>query len=310
MIRIPHHPLTQAWRDYRQSRVTASTVAAILGESKWSSPLNEWARITGKYVRPDEPSVYSDWGLATEFVHTRWFETDHTVIVRDARYIVQHAEIPWLCCTLDGLIEENEPPHQCVLELKAPSPWTADEWHDRLPLPYQIQLQAQMACTGLGEAFLSVILPPRRDPTGAFIGLAASLMGSEMDSAETVEILKARGFERKDWYLEADPKFQAAMLKRLRQWWADHVEQGIAPEATGQDCDKDALRGLNAGNVANLDFDEAAVAQVVELEEIQAEIKSREAMAERLKNALTQKADVATWVEAKKAIKEARRMVE
>jgi putative phage-type endonuclease len=303
MMIVDVRPLSDEWFAYRQPRATGSTVGAILGESKYSSALNEWARIVGRVTPERTSNPYADWGLGTEGVHRAWFAADHGCKAEDAPYIVQHPEIDWLCCSPDGFVSEAEPPHKCLLQLKAPSPWTADEWQQKLPLAYQIQLQIEMLCCGLGESFLSVILPPKKDTMGSLMGLAMDLdQGKNLLAA-----LQDRGFTRQDYFLEADAEFQRAAVSKLKRWWAEYVETGIAPDATGAACDKEVLKGL--GGECDLDFDEDAVAMVEELDDIQQRIKNLKAEEETRKNKLTQKANVPTWREAKKAINAARRAV-
>lgn len=296
---------TPAWFAAREKLITASTCAAVLGESKWSSPLVEWARLTGKLARKDVSSGYADFGLATEEAHLAWIAQDHRSTVEPGRELWVHDEIPWLGATPDGFEIEGPWPQATLLELKAPSPWTADEWGEALPVPYVIQVQVGLLVTGLAGGFMSVILPPSKDTTGALMGLVADLeRGHDMRTS-----LAVRGWERREYWQEADRRFQDALVRRLSKWWAEHMETGLAPTAGALGCDKDALRELNDGAEPALDFDEAAAGQVEQLESVQADIKALESDAERLKNILTQKAGVATWGEAKRAIKQARKAV-
>lgn len=309
MIVIDLKPLSPEWFAYRERRITGSTVAAILGESKYSTPLNEWARIMGRIPRgASEENGYSAFGLETEALHRRWLAAESGWRVEDAPYVVQHPEIDWACCSPDGFAYDAEAAHPILVELKAPSPWTADEWDEKLPLAYQIQLQWNMLICDCPTAVLSVMLPPKKDTTGALMHLAARLIRGEGHH----EALEACGWTRRQYdgpETEADPVFQGALIAKIRAWWDLHVVQSIAPEATGEACDKEALKALNADGAVELDFDDIAVSQVADLEALQAEIKERTAQAERIKNVLTQKAGAATWMDAKKAINAARRMV-
>lgn len=293
------------WYSARERLITASTCAAVLGESKWSSPLVEWARLTGKLAKKQTESGYADFGLATEEAHLLWIAQDHRATVEPGRELWVHDEIPWLGATPDGFEIEGPWPEALLLELKAPSPWTADEWGEALPVPYVIQVQVGLLVTGLKGGFMSVLIPPKKDTTGALMGLVADLERGE----SLVGAMPKRGWERWEYYQEADSRFQDALVRRLSKWWAEHVETGIAPTAGALGCDKAALEELNAGKEADLDFDEAAAGEVEALEDLQAQIKALETDAEKMKNALTQKAGVATWGEAKKAIKQARKAV-
>lgn len=295
--------LSDAWREYRAKRITASTAAAILGQSKYSSPLTEWARILGRSTRQDDTNPYSEWGMATESAHRAWIAHDGEGDVWAVDGIVQHESIHWACCTPDGFIGDRAVP-SCLVELKAPSSWTADEWRGSLPMPYQIQAQFGMACTGAPDAYLSAILPPERDPMGAFVRVAANLM--DRNPLATLDLLRWAGFTRVGYHLAASPRFQAAMLGALTKFWTENVEQGFAPEATGLACDKEILKGMG-GEVLNTDFDESAVAMWDELQAVNVELAKVEERKETLQNKLTQAARAATWKDAKRAITQARR---
>lgn len=293
------------WYAARQTRVTASKVAAILGESRYSSPLAEWARIMGRLAASDRRNGYADWGLATEDAHRRWYAEDTGCDVEPGTHLWQHDSIPWLACTPDGFAEDRLRGGRHLLELKAPSPWTADEWQEALPQAYIIQVQIGLLVCGLDVGFMSVILPPSKDPTGAAMGVAAALQRGE----DMLNALKDFGWTRKEYAQEASPRFQAAVLATLEKWWAEHVECNVAPTATALECDKKALGVLNADGAPSIDFGEAEAAQVAELETVNAEIKAREKIKARIENVLTQKAGAASWQEAKALINRARKEV-
>lgn len=309
---IQHAQGSPEWFAYRERRISGSTVAAILGESKYSTPLNEWARIMGRLVKREEkPNAYADFGLLTEDAHRLWIEDERAGwAVWATDYIVCHPTLDYGCCSPDGLAYDEDAAHPILVELKAPSAWTAGEWDERLPLAYQIQLQWNMLCADAPTGLLSVILPPKESMT-ALTALSVDLMRRTdgVDRFAIRDALRAAGWTRRDYDIEADRELQSVLTESVAAWWATYVEQGIAPEATGHACDKAALGDINAGGSVDLDFDEAAVAKVEELGTVQAQIKALTADEERLKNQLTQKAGASTWMEAKKAINAARRMV-
>lgn len=304
--------LSTAWRDYRAKRITGSTAAAIIGQSTYSSPLTEWARIMGRSVQSDESNPYGEWGLATEGAHRLWIAADGEGDVWTVDGIVQHPTIDWACCTPDGFMGTEGSADFTNVELKAPSAWTAEDWRGDLPLRHQVQSQFAGECCGAGQSYLSAILPPERDPMGAFVRVAAGLIEAARDDIAhdpqaVLNLLRHAGFTRVGFHLPAHTRFRAAMFAALTKFWAENVEQGFAPEATGLACDKEALKGLGGEDVAT-EFDEKAAALWDELQRVNAEMKPLDERKESLQNRLTQLARASTWKDAKKAIAAARRL--
>lgn len=298
--------LSAAWREYRRSRVTGSTAAAILGQSTYSSPLSEWARILGRSVDRDESNPYGEWGQATEAAHRLWIEHDGEGHVWTVEGIVQHPRMHWACCTPDGFMGTEGAPDFAVVELKAPSSWTADEWRGDLPLKHQVQSQFNGSVCGAPASYLSAILPPERDPMGAFVRVAAALF--DADSArDRLDLLRWAGFTRVGFRLPAHERFRSAMFAALAKFWTENVEQGFAPDATGLACDKETLKGLGGEELAT-DFDEQAVALWTELQAVNAEMKKLDDRKETIQNRLTQAARASTWKDAKRAITQARKI--
>lgn len=302
---VPVKYLSSEWREYRRSRITGSTAAAILGLESGSyarSALTEWARLRGETPDREDSNPYSEWGLASEAVHRSWLQADGVGTVREVGGIVQHPEHDWACCTVDGLMGEGA--SLCVVELKAPSKWTADDWRSGLPLKYQVQSQFGMACCGAEQAYLSAILPPQKDPDGAFVRLAAALLDG---TALTPDLLRWCGFEQFGHFLARDPRFQAAMFDKLRRFMEENVRGGFAPEASGLACDKEYLKNRVTGEPLSTEFDEEAVQKWEALEKVNAAMKPLSARKSELENQLTQAANAHTWAEAKKAIQAARK---
>lgn len=71
------------------------------------------------------------------------------------RIIVRHDTAP-IQCTPDRIIVTKHGAR--LLQIKNVSAWKADEWMDTPPVAYQIQCQAEMACTGFGEATLCALI--------------------------------------------------------------------------------------------------------------------------------------------------------
>lgn len=170
-------PLTPEWFRYRYGRITATDVSAILGKSPYRTPLEVWARLTGKTPCPDfsQPEDLSEVPFALK--RGRYLEpacmamyADETGrLVSAGPGLIQDAELDWLCSTPDGgiertaFIEHPEPgarttPHG-VIEAKAPGHHMAKEWEVEVPLAFRIQLQINMRCWDRGWGAVAALLP-------------------------------------------------------------------------------------------------------------------------------------------------------
>ena len=312
MKRIHLEYLSDEWRAYRAKRITASTMAGLLGQDTYKTPLSEWARICRGESRDGEESPFARWGLATERAHLAWIRLDGFEGVVGANYIVQHPTDDRICCTPDGFAMNQS----VVIELKAPSGYTADEWRPSsggaaaLPMKYQIQAQVAMMCCGVELAHLSALLPPKSSES-AFVGVAAGLMDPAFpvaDDEAVVALLRANGFTREGFDLPANKRLHRAMEAEVRRFWAEHVETGVQPPATAADVDKQALKALATGEVV-ADIDEEHAAIFESLDAINAELKAVEARKNEAQNRLTQATGAATWAEAKKTLNAARRLL-
>lgn len=304
--------LSPEWHAYRAPRITASTMAGLLGHDTRRTALSEWARIRRGEVGQSSESPFSAWGLVTERAHLAWMRLDGVEGVEGADYIVGHPLDDRICCTPDGFALGRS----VVVELKAPSGYTADEWRPSsgdaasLPMKYQIQAQVAMMCCGVSMAHLSALLPPKQSEA-AFVGVASALLDRDFpvsDDEAVVALLRSNGFAREGFDLPANPRLHRAMEAEVRRFWAEHVEAGVAPRATSADVDKQTLKSLATGEmVADIDDEHAALFE--SLDGINAELKEIQARKDEAQNRLTQQVGAATWAEAKKTLNAARRLL-
>lgn len=268
-------PLSPEWHKYRARRVSGTSVAAILGVSRFSTPLAEWARITGKMDRPVVDSPFADWGIRTESFNKAWYEEKTGRRVEHEPGLYQHPDIDWLCFTPDGLIDRQEVPFARpdfgLWEAKAPSAFKAQDWAEQIPLEYQVQVQVGLEVLGLSWASVSALIQPH-----------------------------LRIFD-----VERNQRFIDACMERLQRFWIEHVERDIPPEATAAGADKAALGEL--APTWPFDVTEAIEQEFAELLEVQAEAKRLKDDIEQRKNRLTQSLGQPTWTDAKKALVAKRR---
>jgi len=158
-----------AWLAARREGVGASEVAGILGLSPWASPLSVWA----SKVLPDDDLGESEaeamlWGQLLEQpilseACRRYGIAVERVPQQSYASIVRHPKWPAvrLQATPDAYLSAA-----CervgVVEVKTTSAYQAEAWVDGVPLHYQAQVQAQLACTGLTRAVVLALVGGQR----------------------------------------------------------------------------------------------------------------------------------------------------
>ncbi len=133
-------------------RIGGSNIAGICGCSPWSTPLDEYMKITGQSCVPDNTAMY--WGRALEPVIRRKYEeeTGRAVIFSDdpnnLGLEAVHPKHSFMVGSLDGITADER-----VLEIKT----SRLKWEDGVPEHYQCQVQYYMACTGMQVADVAVL---------------------------------------------------------------------------------------------------------------------------------------------------------
>lgn len=195
---VEEHANREEWLKARMSGIGASDTAGILGEgyedqspvTVWDSKINEPREIdpvklkrfkVAKLLEPAMRSIFAD-------------ETGWPCESAGEFTIYRNPQNPWLFATLDGMTEH--PDHgPCVVELKDVGFHNRKEWeNDEPPLKYMIQVQHQLAATGLEHAFIQ------------------GLIGR-------VPVIK---------HVQRNERFIDAMMGKLAEFW-DYVERGELP---------------------------------------------------------------------------------
>lgn len=155
-------PDNAAWLDARRSGLGASDTAAVLGMSPWATPLSVWLDKTS--ALPDEAGEAAEWGHALEDPVARMVAKRHPEIgqVMPSPGLLRHDEHQWMLATVDRVLAEPDDPTQVrgLLEIKTTSDrMYRDRWLDGVPPAYYlIQVQQQLAVTGLDRAWIAVLV--------------------------------------------------------------------------------------------------------------------------------------------------------
>ena len=150
----------EAWLRERRKGIGASDAAACVGCNPWKSSIGLWAEKAGR-VPPSEPSDKdaADMGRLLEPVVLERFRelTGFRVEGWPQTVIVQNDAYPWQLCTPDALIFGDEGPGL----VQAKTARESEGGWDEVPIHYEIQVQHEMAVTGLAYAYLVVLFGGR-----------------------------------------------------------------------------------------------------------------------------------------------------
>lgn len=166
-------PSDAAWKATRSGPfVGASEAAALFGLHPYMTERELWRRLQGERLEIEETEAMLA-GNCLEAGIARMFEIRHAAPVgnrvlspqefyaapADSRVIVRHEFAP-IQCTPDAIIATESGAE--LLQIKNVSEWKEDAWTNGAPREYQIQVQAEMACTGMPRATLVALIGGNR----------------------------------------------------------------------------------------------------------------------------------------------------
>lgn len=245
------------WLMLRKLGVGASESAALFGCGYSNqSPVSIYQdKIYGK-LREIEPAMQRRLriGKQMEPVLRQIFEDETGMPVIDAgeHTMWQHPVHDFMFSTLDGLCFNTETDQWCVAELKNVHHFNGNEWDDGPPLKYAVQVQHQLACTGL--------------QTGYLLGL----IGGQEPIVKEIQ--------RNDEFIEN------ALIPKVIEFW-QCVEEQRLPIIDASEATKRALSALypeDRGEEILLPDEFDALDE--ELSGVKEEIKSKEARKDAIEN--------------------------
>ena len=211
MITRTTYQSREEWLEGRLHGLGASDIGALLGVSKFKTPIQLWREKTGAVKAPDiSDSQRVQFGNDAEEPLRGMFRLMHpeyeltfepfTILRPVGRY-------SFLSCTPDGELVERETGRKGIYESKTATclsraDW--EKWNYQIPQTYFAQIIEQMFC---GEFSFAVVW--------------ALLLNAEGDGS-----LRAYRFERSD----CEARIQD-MLQKAETFWR-HVEAGTMPAQT------------------------------------------------------------------------------
>lgn len=142
--------------DDRKLYIGGSDIAAVMGVSRWKTPLQLWAEKTGM-VEPEDLSdkEYVELGTELEDFVAKRFEKKSGLKVRRSpkRYIDK--EYSFMSCQVDRLVTGTDD----LLDCKTCSAWKEKEWGgEEIPIEYILQLSWQLMITGRKIGYIAVLI--------------------------------------------------------------------------------------------------------------------------------------------------------
>ncbi len=184
---------TPEWEQERRNSIGASEVAAVMGLSKWATPLDVFKSKHG--VDRDFDPILSFIGHESEAIIHKWVELHSGLTVTlEAAFMARSVEYPFLHASFDRV---SQAPFT-TWQFKTAHQYTGHHWDEGIPTDIRVQVQAEMFVAGTHRAAVVV-----------WIG------GREF---------------RLFWEPRDDRFIDGQMLPALDAFWTGNVLAGVAPQ--------------------------------------------------------------------------------
>jgi putative phage-type endonuclease len=144
------------WLEVRKKGIGGSDVGTIFKANKYKTLIELWKEKTGLLddEAPDGPNEKMYWGLELENIIRNEFTKRTGIKVVKEPFILQHSEYNFMIANLDGICQDKE--NNYVFEAKTGQ--YSDEWENKIPFTYYLQLQHYLAVTNFNRAYLAALL--------------------------------------------------------------------------------------------------------------------------------------------------------
>ncbi len=212
---VPDDLLDQrkAFDEERRRGIFSTDVAAILGLSRYGSPMSVYRAKQGE-LPPREMSLPAWIGLRLETLVAELYATATGSKLRADNLAHFHPVYTFLGTHLDRRVVKDS---GLIVELKTRGSargWGEDGTAD-VPPDVWSQVQHEIFCTGARECHVAALF-----------------------SNSSFRIYR----------LEPDPAYETNVVPTLVEFWNDHVLAGVPPEITGHDADTAYLRTFEGGD--------------------------------------------------------------
>lgn len=139
----------------RRKYIGGSDIAAIMSQSRWKTPYRLWAEKTGKIEVPDlshNPAV--EMGTRLEQFVADLFAEKTEKQVRKQSKMYTHKNYPYLVAHVDRLITGSDE----LLECKTCSAYKLEEWENKIPKEYVLQVIWYLGITGRKRGWIACLI--------------------------------------------------------------------------------------------------------------------------------------------------------
>ena len=237
----------------RTGYIGGSDIAAVLGLSRWKTPLQVWAEKTGNLIPEDiGHKLHVRLGIKLEATVCDLFTEETGKKVARVNEALVHPKYPFL----RGMIDRRVVGEKAILEAKTTSSWNAEKWEgdDNIPQDYILQTMFYMELAGAERGYL------------------ACLVGNQHFHVKTIE---------------RDDKLQKEIIAKAVDFWTRYIEPKIMPTMiTSRDAETlYSLYPLGDEGEA-IELDDTANAIIESLQGMAADEKALKAQIEKSKNEL------------------------
>jgi len=206
----------------RSKYIGGSDIGAILGLSKYRSPLEVWLEKTGIEVVSKDSLPMRFGSFAEEFVAREYARVTNAQLAHDQSTYI-HPEHSYMCAHIDRFVlgDEQQALPTKILECKTANAFAKSDWgqvgSDEVPMSYLAQCAWYMAITGIEQTDLAV------------------LFGNH---------------EFRIYEIERDQGLEELVIQKAYDFWHEYVLKEIAPPVSSlSDCQLLFSQGKSAKKV-------------------------------------------------------------
>ena len=247
----------EGWFEARRAGLGGSDIAAVLGLSKWQSPMDVWATKRGLSQEIPETNAMRR-GRILESAIATWYQEETGFEISDGDEMPIVGPKPFMLASPDRYVSSGE--SRFGLEIKTAR--SADGWGEDLgsgvPVYYATQAAWYMACTNIDRWDFAVLF----------------LINDE--------------FRR--YTLVRDKKTEDKLVLKCKDWWEKHVITGDPPPIDGSSAADKFLQGKHG--TPDEEYRMAIPEEeelIFELDDVQKEIKALKEKESLFKNQLKEK---------------------
>ena len=196
----------------RSKYIGGSDIGAILGLSRFRSPIEVWMEKTGKETKRPDSLPLRFGSFAEEFVASEYARATSFELIHDESIYI-HPEHSFMCAHMDRFVLEGGAASSTstptrILECKTANPFSSGEWgeagSDEVPMSYLCQCIWYMAITNINKVDLAV------------------LFGNS---------------DFRIYEIARDLELEQVILQKAKLFWDEYVLKDIAPPAQNEaDC--------------------------------------------------------------------------